>query len=153
MMNRTTRLLAIVLSSLSIAAVQGATPWVGTLTQQALDRGFLSRLPIDVSKLLGLSKAEQGTEVRQLLAKTGHSVRTFNVGVVNHNEVVVFDVNAQSGATIAYLLTPEGQLSKAVSYQAGGATQPMSAAQAGPGFTREAHFWAARAKAPAPPAQ
>jgi len=135
-----------------------STPWAQTLTQQALDSGFLSRLPPNVSVVFGLAKPQEGTDVRQLLSKEGHQVRTFNVSVANHADVVIFNVNAQSGATVAYLITPEGQLRKAVAYQSGGQAKELSAADAKAGLAHEKKFWSARAKpakasaAPAAPA-
>jgi len=120
-------------------------PWTQTLTQQALDSGFLTRLPPAVSVAFGLTKPEEGTEVRQLLNKDGHRVRTFNVSVANHADLVVYNLNAQTGAGVAYYLTPDGKLRKAVSYQAGKDVRPLAAADAQAGLAREAHFWSARA--------
>ena len=138
------------------AALQAAPPWTDSLTQQALDSGFLTRLPSTVSETFGLTKPKEGTEVRQLLTKQGHQVRTFNVSVANHTDLVVLDLNAHSGATVAYLLSPDGQLRKAVSYQGNGEPKALSAADAQAGFNREKHYWSARAQkppaAPAPPA-
>jgi hypothetical protein len=134
------------------------TPWAQTLAQQALDSGFLSRLPPNVSVVFGLAKPEEGTDVRQLLSKEGHQVRTFNVSVANHADIVIFNVNAQSGSTVAYLITPDGQLRKAVAYPSGGQAKELSAADAKAGLAREKKFWSARAKsakasaAPATPA-
>jgi len=150
--------LTLAAAALFAGALQAAsTPWVQTLTQQALDSGFLSRLPPNVSVVFGLAKPEEGTDVRQLLSKEGHQVRTFNVSVANHADVVIFNVNAQSGATVAYLITPEGQLRKAVTYQPGAQAKDLSAADAKAGLAREKKFWSARAKsapaaAPAAPA-
>ena len=122
------------------------TPWVPILTQEALDSGFLSRLPPNVSLVFGLAKPQEGTDVRQLLSKEGHRVRTFNVSVANHNDVVLFNVDAQSGATVAYLLSPDGQLRKAVAYKTGGEARELSAADAKTGLAHERQFWSARAK-------
>jgi len=145
-------LLSLAAAAVFAAALQAAsTPWVQTLTQQALDSGFLSRLPPNVSVVFGLAKPQEGTDVRQLLSKEGHQVRTFNVSVANHTDVVIFNVNAQSGATVAYLITPEGQLRKAVTYQPGAQAKDLSAADAKAGLAREKKFWSARAKS-APPA-
>jgi len=152
----TTLAATVVLAGIVQAATP--TPWVQTLTQQALDSGFLSRLPPNVSVAFGLAKPQEGTDVRQLLSKEGHQVRTFNVSVANHADVVIFNVNAQSGATVAYLVTPEGQLRKAVSYPTGGEARELSAADAKTGLAHEKKFWSARAKsakssaAPAAPA-
>ena len=132
------------------AAADTAKPaghWVQTLTQEALDSGFLSRLPPNVSVVFGLSKPQEGTDVRQLLAKEGHQVRTFNVSVANHADIVIFNVNAQSGTTVAYLVGPDGQLRKAVAYQTGGEAKDLSAADAKAGMAREKKYWSARAKA------
>ena len=134
---------------------QSSGQWAQTLSQQALDSGFLSRLPPNISVVFGLAKPQEGTDVRQLLSKEGHQVRTFNVSVANHADLVIFNVNAQSGATTGYLITPDGQLRKAVSYQTGGQAKDLSAADAKAGFAREKKFWSARAKsapAPSPPA-
>ena len=123
-----------------------ATPWVQALTQQALDSGFLSRLPPNISVVFGLAKGQEGTDVRQLLDKQGHQVRTFNVSVANHADVVIFNVNAQSGTTVAYLITPEGKLRQAVSYATGGEARDLAAADAKAGLAREKQFWSARVK-------
>ena len=145
-------LLTVAAATLFAGALQAAsTPWVQTLTQQALDSGFLSRLPPNVSVVFGLAKAQEGTDVRQLLSKEGHQIRTFNVSVANHADVVIFNVNAQSGATVAYLLTPEGQLRRAVTYQPGAQAMDLIASDAKAGLAREKKFWSARAKS-APPA-
>jgi hypothetical protein len=128
-----------------------AAPWPQALIPQALNSGFLTRLPPTVSVAFALAKAEEGTEVRQLLRKSGHQVRTLNVSVANHGDVVIFNVNGRTGATVAYLLTPDGQLRKAVSYQAGGEAHELPAAAAQAGLAREARFWAERARRSAPP--
>ena len=133
------------------------TPWAQRLSQQALDSGFLTRLPPTVSTAFGLPKAADGTDVRQLLTKDGHRIRTFNVSVASHSDLVVFNVDAQNGGTTAYLLSPDGQLRKAVSYQAGGEAKALAPQDAQAGFSRETRFWSARAKkapatAPAAPA-
>ncbi len=143
--------LLLVLGMLLGTTALAAAPWMPPLTEQTLSSGFLTRLPVEVSRALGLSKADEGTEVRQLLAKSGRHVRTFNVGVADHGEVVVFDVDAHSGATVAYRLTPDGRLRSAVSYQAGGAARTLSPADAQAGFAAEVHFWSARARATVSP--
>jgi len=129
-----------------------ARPWAQALSQQALDSGFLSRLPPNVSVVFGLAKAQEGTDVRQLLSKEGHQIRTFNVCVANHDDVVIFNVNAQSGSTVAYLLTAAGELRKAVTYKPGAQAQDLSAATAKSGFAHEKQFWSAWARKSAPAA-
>jgi hypothetical protein len=112
-------------------AASAAEPWAQPLTQQALSAGFLQRLPPAVSTAFGLAKAQEGSDVRQLLTKDGHRIRTFNVSVANHGDLVVFDIDARGGANVAYLLSADGTLRKAVAYQT---------------FQREARFWSQRAK-------
>jgi hypothetical protein len=130
---------------LGAGAVMAAMPWTEGLTQQALSTGFLARLPASVSGVFELPKASEGTEVRQLLAKDGHQVRTFNVTVAGH-QVVIFDINAQTGTSLAYLVGPDGQLRKAASYQAGHEAQVLGAGDARSGFSRETRYWSARAR-------
>jgi hypothetical protein len=122
------------------------TPWAQKLTEQALSTGFLGRLPPNVSLVLGLAKPDEGTDVRQLLAKEGHRIRTFNVSVANHADLVIFNVDAQNGQIVAYLLDPDGKLRQAVSYPRGGQAQPLAPADAKAGFDREKRYWSARAK-------
>ena len=141
-------LMSLIASSALAGLAQAATPtlWVPILTQEALDSGFLSRLPPNISLVFGLAKPQEGTDVRQLLDKEGHRVRTFNVCVANHNDVVLFNVDAQSGAIMAYLLSADGQLRKAVAYKKGDQARDLSAADAKTGLAHERQFWAARAK-------
>jgi hypothetical protein len=122
------------------------SPWAKTLAQQALDSGFLSRLPPNVSAVFGLARPPEGTDVRQLVSKGADEVRTFNVNVANHADIVIFNVNAQSRATKAYLITPDGQLRRAVAYQPGGQSRELSDADGKAGLAREKEFWSARAK-------
>ena len=152
---RVTGLLTFIGSTLLGASLPAATPaapaapWSAGLTQQALSEGFLARLPPNICVVFGLAKAAEGTDVRQLLAKEGHRIRTFNVTVAGH-QTGIFDVDAQTGATAAYLLAPDGKLSKAVSYQTGGQAHEQSATDAKAGFAREKHFWSARAPKASP---
>jgi hypothetical protein len=153
--------MALVTAALCTAPLGAASapPWAQTLAQQALDNGFLTRLPPSVSVALGLVKPQEGTDVRQILTKQGHQVRTFNVSVANHADLIILDLNGQSGATLAYLLSPDGKLRKAVSYQPPGDAKPLSTAEAEPGFKHQKQYWSARAKtvpaaaAPAAPAK
>jgi hypothetical protein len=127
-------------------SAQARPPWTQVLTQEALSSGFLTRLPPAVSVALGLAKAEEGTDVRQLISKAGHRVRTFNVCVANQADLVMFDVDAHSAATVAYLIGADAKLRKAVSYQAGGQAQELPVADARAGLAREVSFWSARAR-------
>jgi cytochrome oxidase Cu insertion factor (SCO1/SenC/PrrC family) len=72
--------------------------------------------------------------------------------VANHADVVVMDLNARNHTTVAYLLSPDGQLRKAVSAKAGEEAKPLSAADAQAGLAREKKYWSARPKAAQPAA-
>ena len=97
-------LMTLIASSVLAGLGHAATPWVQALTQEALDSGFLSQLPPNLSVVFGLSKAEAGIDVRQLLAKQGHQIRTFNVSVANHSDVVIFDPPRQGAQAQAQQL-------------------------------------------------
>jgi len=134
------------------ATAPAQSPWTEALTHEALASGFLTRLPPTVSVALGLAKGSEGTDVRELISKSGRQVRTFNVCVARQVDLVVFNLNARTGASVAYLVGPDARLRKAVSYQAGGEAREMPAADARAGFAREARFWSARARQTAAPA-
>lgn len=136
----------LVACALPLGQARAETPWAQTLAAQALDSGFLSRLPPNLSVAFGMAKAAQGTEVRQLLARAANRVRTFNVSVANHSDLVIFNVDVRTNDTIAYLVSPDGQLRKAVSYRNVDQARPLSAAEAQAGFLAEQRFWAARAR-------
>ena len=59
-------LMTLAAAVLFAGALQAAstTPWAHTLAQEALDSGFLSRLPPNVSVVFGLAKPQEGTDVR-----------------------------------------------------------------------------------------
>ena len=105
----------------------------------------MAKLPPHVSSVLGLADPAQGVEVRQLLAREGQRVRTYNVSVAHHRELVLFNADEQTGTVSAYLLSPAGRLRQAVSYHAGGDPQVLQAHEAREGFAREVRFWSAAA--------
>lgn len=145
-------LAAALLGTLAAAAAAAANrpAWTETLTRQALASGYLTRLPPTVSVALGLDKAKEGTDVRQLLSKSGHQVRTFNVSVAKNSDLVLFTVDARTGATNAYLIGADAQLRKAVSYQAGAEAREIPAADAKAGLASEVRFWSGRARHTSP---
>jgi hypothetical protein len=141
------RPLLAVLCLLAALPLVAAEPWTQTLAQQALGSGFLQKLPVPVSKAFGLAKPDEGSDVRQLLTKDGHRIRTFNVSVANHNDLIIFNIDAKAGANLAYLVSPDGSLRKAIAYQSGdSSTRELSAADGRAGLAREQKFWVAKAK-------
>jgi hypothetical protein len=135
---------------LFIGIACAAVPWTKVLTEQALQTGAHATLPPNVSGILGLGDPGKSVEVRQLIARDGHEVRTFNVSVAQHRDLVIFKVDEKAATAVAYLLAPGGRLRSAVSYHTGGQPQPLQPDQARAGFAREVRFWSGRA-APAAP--
>ena len=144
------RMAAVLALGALAAQVQGATPWAQALAAQALDSGFLSRLPPNLSKTFALTKPDDGAEVRQLITRSSRQSRTFNVSVANHNDIVIFNVDVHTNDTVAYLVGPDGTLRKAVAYRKVDQERTMSAQEARQGFEREKRFWSARLHQPPP---
>ena len=139
---------ALLLGVLMPLAVLAETSWAESLASQTLDSGFLSRLPPKLSKALGLTKPDEGTEVRQLISRSGHHARTFNVSVANHNDIVMFSVDVHTNDSVAYLVGPDGKLRKALAYQHVDQERPLSTSEAQSGFRTEKSFWSARLHKP-----
>jgi hypothetical protein len=136
--------------AIAAAAAQAATPWTTELTQQALAGGFPSKLPPHLAMVMGLAPNGESVEVRQLVSRSEPQVRTFNVSVANHRDLVLFVVDEKAQSTVAYLLAPDGKLRKAVAYQWGAEPQELSAAEAHTGLAREVRFWSGKARTPTP---
>ena len=132
-------------------AARGATthslkPLIDTVIRYGPD----SQLPAHLSVVIGISQVEQTTAVKQAAARNGAMVRTFNVSVANHDDVVMILYDEQSRAAKAYLSSPAGTLRKAISYQADApaTVRPLGAAR--DDFAREINFWVEFGKPKAP---
>ena len=147
------RMLAVLALGALATPVQGATPWAQALAAQALDSGFLSRLPPNLSKSFGLTKPDQGAEVRQLITRSSKQSRTFNVSVANHNDIVIFNVDGRTNDTVAYLVGTDGTLRKALAYHNVDQERTLSPQEARQGFEREKRFWSARSAPGSPRAE
>src|ERR1700730_5127405 len=110
---------------LGVGQTRGETPWTAVLTQQALTAGPQATLPPNLSMVLGLHTEPKSVAVRQLVTRAEQQVRTFNVSVAHHRDLVILYVDDGTRTTVAYLLAPGGKLRKAVSYQIRG--QPREA--------------------------
>ena len=130
---------------LGVAAARAETPWTATLTQQALTAGYPATLPPNVSLVLGLAAGGKSVPVKQLVTRAEQKVRTFNVSVAHHRDLVIFSVDEGTQATVAYLLAPGGKLRKAISYQIGAEPRRLSASEARAGFAAEVRYWSSRA--------
>jgi hypothetical protein len=100
-----------------------------------------SRLPAHLSVVLGVSKIEQETAVKQAVIRDGQTVHTFNVCAAKHDDIVIMSVNEREHTTRAYLVSAAGVLRKAVSYQAGAPAIERSLAEARADFANEMKFW------------
>jgi hypothetical protein len=141
----------IVALAVSLAARGAATHSLKPLIDVVVHNGPDSQLPAHLSVVIGISQVEQTTAVKQAVARDGAMVRTFNVSVANHDDVVMILYDEQSRAAKAYLSSPAGTLRKAVSYQADApaTVRPLGAAR--DDFAKEINFWVEFGKSHAPP--
>ena len=145
-------IVALVLGGAGGPADAPPPPWTEGLVSEALTRGFEATLPPHVSMVLGLAHEGEKVVVRQLVERTEKKVRTFNVSVAHHRDIVVFLVDESAQSASAYLISPGGKLRKAVTYQSGGEPRLLTRAEAHGDFLREVRYWSQRAQpgAPAP---
>ena len=137
---------AVLVCVLGVGQARGETPWTDVLTQQALAAGYPATLPPNLSMVLGLATQGKSVKVKQLVTRAEQKVRTFNVSVAHHRDLVILFVDEGTQATVAYLLGPGGRLRKAVSYQIGAQPRELSAAEAHAGYVAEVRYWSGRAR-------
>jgi len=134
-----------------VLSAYGATGSLTQLVGAVLRNGPSSQLPAHLSVVLGITRTEQETPVKQAVIHDGQTVHTFNVCAANPADVVIVSYNEQSRSTKAYLVSTAGVLRKAVSYQAGAAATDRSLADARGDFADEIKFWTAFASREAAP--
>jgi hypothetical protein len=141
----------IVALAAGLAARGAATLSLKPLIDAVIRNGPDSQLPAHLSVMMGVSPVEQTTAVKQAVVRDGAMVRTFNVCVANHDDVVIIHYNEQSRAAKAYLSSPAGTLRKALSYKADApaTVRPLGAAR--DDFAKEINFWVEFGKSHAPP--
>jgi hypothetical protein len=137
--NRGWLMLAVAL--FAMASAHGGARLLGDLIDAVIREGPASQLPAHLSVVLGVSRVEQPTPVKQAVMRDGETVRTFNVCTANRGDVVMITYNEQSRASKAYLTSSEGKLRKAVSFQAGAPAIERSLQEAGSDFAAEIKFW------------
>jgi hypothetical protein len=135
----------------AVAARGAATHSLKPLIDAVIRNGPDSQLPAHLSVMIGVSQVEHTTAVKQAVVRDGAIVRTFNVCVANHDDVVMMVYNEQTRSTKAYLSSPTGALRKAVSYQAGAPATERTAAAARGDFAKEITFWVEFVKQQAAP--
>lgn len=121
------------------AAKQPLAPLIDAVIRNAPD----SQLPAHLSVMIGVTQVEQTTAVKQAVARDGAMVRTFNVRLANHDDVVMMVHDEQTRSTKAYLSSPAGTLRKALAYQDGAAAVVRSLTAARDDFAKEIAFWEA----------
>ena len=130
------------------ASAHGAGSSLATLVDAVLRNGPNSQLPANLSVVLGVSRLEQTTPVKQAVMRDGSVVRTFNVCTAHHGDIVLITYDEQSRSSKAYLVSRAGALRKAVSYQAGAPASERSLADAAHDFANEIKFWTDLENAP-----
>jgi hypothetical protein len=123
----------------SAAAVGG----VGALIAEAGRIGKEAKLPPHLVEVLGLGTHVGGLAVRQLALRQGSVVRTFNVSGENDRDIVIFDYNEATKATLVCLLSPAAKLRRAVTYIAGDAPHVLATPEARRRFGPELDYWLA----------
>ena len=138
--------LAVIAAMAAIAGAHGATRSLHGLIDAVVRNGPGSQLPAHVSVVLGVSRVEAPTAVKQAVVRDGDTVRTFNVCAANHDVVVMLTHDEHSQSTKAYLTSAAGKLRKAVYYQAGSAANERSLADARGDYAAELALWTAFAE-------
>ena len=137
----TRRWLALVITMLTLVSAHAATRSLGVLIDTVINKGPDSQLPAHLSVVLGVSRTERATPVKQAVMRDGATVRTFNVSTAKHDEVVLINYNKLSHSSNAYRVSRTGELRKAVSYQAGAPAVERLLSEARDDFAIEITFW------------
>jgi hypothetical protein len=133
--------LIVAVAMAAILAAHGAAASLAGLVDAVVANGPESRLPAHLSVVLGISRAERETAVKQAVIRDGQTVHTFNVCAAKHDDIVIMSFNEQDRSTKAYLVSAAGVLRKAVSYQAGDPANERSLAEARGDFANEIKLW------------
>jgi hypothetical protein len=125
----------------AMVCAHGSPNSLSDLIDAVIRKGPASQLPAHLSVVLGVSGVERPTAVKQAVMRDGNTVRTFNVSSANRSDVVMIKYNEQSRSSKAYLVSTEGKLRKAVSFQAGAPAIERSLQEARSDFAAEMKFW------------
>jgi hypothetical protein len=125
----------------AMLSAHGAAKSLAGLVDTVVAHGPESRLPAHLSVVLGISRAERETAVKQAVIRDGQTVHSFNVCTAKHDDVVIMSVNEQDHTTKAYLISAAGVLRKAVSYQAGAPANERSLTEARSDLDDEIKLW------------
>lgn len=132
--------------SFALFAMAAALPALGAgagldvLANTVLQKGLDGLLPPNLSLVLGIGTGN-AVPVKQAVLRNGALVRVFNVCVADHDDIVLLRTNEQKRTSRAYLVSRDGKLRKAVSFDAGGPPHLVPAARAKTAFSAEIRFW------------
>ncbi|MEP6883293.1 MAG: hypothetical protein ABJC66_00960 [Gammaproteobacteria bacterium] len=147
-MNRARRKRGWRMVAVAMAVAMAAVSSAHTATQQLSDligtvirRGPDSVVPAHLSVVLGLSRIERATPVKQAVMRDRAMVRTFNVCTAKHDNVVFITYNEETKISKAYLVSPGGVLRKAVAYRAAAPATERPLDEAASDFAGEIKFW------------
>jgi hypothetical protein len=133
--------LLVLLTLAALSPGHAATSTLQGLIDAVVRNGPASQVPAHLAVVLGLSAIEQSVPVKQAVMRAGTVVRTFNVAVARHEDVVLMAYDESSRSMKVYLVSAAGELRKAVSYQAGAPAIERSLADARNDFAGEVQFW------------
>ena len=88
------------------------------MAEVALQSGFDAELPPHVSTLLGLTRDEK-CAVKQGLLRAPEMIQGFEVSEKDHNDIVIFMVDATTKDQTFYLTSPTGQLRRLLTVRQG----------------------------------
>jgi hypothetical protein len=133
--------LAVAAAMTVMLSAHGAAGSLAGLVDAVVRNGPASRLPAHLSVVLGISRLERETAVKQAVIRDGQTVHTFNVCAAEPADLVIASYNEQTRSTKVYLLSTAGVLRKAVFYQAGAPANERSLAESRDDFANEIKFW------------
>jgi hypothetical protein len=120
---------------------------LATAAQAAIDRGFHAELPPHISTLLGLANEEK-CPVMQGVLRTTERIQGIDVVEKNHNDIVLFTVDAATQDQTFYLTSLSGALRKVLSVK-GGVGQVVQPTRADhEAFQKEKKMWEDRLALP-----
>lgn len=108
--------------------------------ENALKTGFDAELPPHVSTLLGLTREEKCT-VKQGLLRSSDKIQGIEVTEKNHDDIVIFVVDAATQDQTFYLTSTSGQLRKLLSVKQGQGQVVRPAKADLESFEREKKLW------------
>src|SRR5258708_5910635 len=93
--------LIVAVAMAAMLSAHGAASPLAGLIDAVVANGPESRLPAHLSVVLGISRTERETAVKQAVIRDGRMVHTFNVCAAKHADVVMMSVNEQEHSTKA----------------------------------------------------